>query len=316
MHQIDINHALQEWLASWQRAGFVDWPNPGVLSPKLIAQLQQLGVSSPATTATPTPAAPTTAPRPAALPSTLPTPARPANTPVVSRPVATLLPLSKPEPDMPRRTTAKPVTTTAATSESLLKSAPLPAAERWPALNVIKSEVEHCVRCEQLASARQHTVFGVGDPNAKLCFVGEAPGADEDEQGEPFVGRAGQLLTKIIEACKLQRSDVWICNVLKCRPPNNRPPEPTEVINCRGYLDRQLAIVRPEVIVCLGATAAKCLLNTEVSIGKLRGKWHDYRGLQVYCTYHPAYLLRNPNAKKDVWEDMKVVMRRLGVELS
>jgi uracil-DNA glycosylase len=198
---------------------------------------------------------------------------------------------------------------------TLVSSPATPAAQRPGALQVIRDEVKSCVRCNELATTRTQTVFGVGDPNAQLCFVGEAPGADEDAKGEPFVGRAGQLLTKIIEACKLTREEVFIANVLKCRPPSNRTPEPTEVVNCRGYLDRQLEIIRPEVIVCLGAVAAKCLLNTEVSIGKLRGRWHDYRGLKVYCTYHPAYLLRNPNAKKDVWEDMKVVMKHLGVTL-
>lgn len=197
----------------------------------------------------------------------------------------------------------------------LTEQPPLPSEQRWPALEVIRHEVAGCIRCPQLASTRTQTVFGTGDANAKICFVGEAPGADEDAQGVPFIGRAGQLLTKIIEACQLTRDSVFIANVLKCRPPNNRTPEPGEVSNCRGFLDRQLEIVRPEVIVCLGSVAAKCLLNTEVSIGKLRGKWHDYRGLQVYCTYHPAYLLRNPNAKRDVWDDMKVVMQRLGVTL-
>jgi len=217
----------------------------------------------------------------------------------------------KPEPAL--ALFAKDAPTTAL--PMLTAQPPLPSDQRWPALEVIRHEVAGCIRCPQLASTRTQTVFGTGDANARICFVGEAPGADEDAQGVPFIGRAGQLLTKIIEACQLTRDSVFIANVLKCRPPNNRTPEPGEVSNCRGFLDRQLEIVRPEVIVCLGSVAAKCLLNTEVSIGKLRGKWHDYRGLQVYCTYHPAYLLRNPNAKRDVWEDMKVVMQRLGVSL-
>ncbi len=221
---------------------------------------------------------------------------------------------------MPRakKPTVTPVLfeTTATPALPLLsEDPPLPSEQRWPALEVIRHEVAGCIRCPQLASTRTQTVFGTGDANARICFVGEAPGADEDAQGVPFIGRAGQLLTKIIEACQLTRDSVFIANVLKCRPPNNRTPEPAEVSNCRGFLDRQLEIVRPEVIVCLGSVAAKCLLNTEVSIGKLRGKWHDYRGIAVYCTYHPAYLLRNPNAKRDVWEDMKVVMQRLGVTL-
>jgi DNA polymerase len=191
----------------------------------------------------------------------------------------------------------------------------LPIAEQIAALEIIRAEVAACTRCAHLAAERHHTVFGMGDPAARLCFVGEAPGAEEDATGQPFVGRAGQLLTKMIEACHLTREQVYIANVLKCRPPDNRPPEPPEVANCRGYLDRQLAILRPELIVCLGATAAKCLLNTQVSIGRLRGRWHDYTGIPVYCTYHPSYLLRNPASKKDVWEDLKVVMARLGVTL-
>jgi DNA polymerase len=158
-------------------------------------------------------------------------------------------------------------------------------------------------------------VFGVGNPRARLCFLGEAPGADEDAQGEPFVGRAGQLLNKIIEACTLRREDVYILNILKCRPPGNRNPEPDEAANCREYLEGQLDVIRPEFICCLGAVAAKNLLQTEISISKLRGKFQAWRGIQVMCTYHPAYLLRNPAAKRDVWEDMKVLMRAMGVEL-
>ena len=158
-------------------------------------------------------------------------------------------------------------------------------------------------------------VFGVGTKTPRLVFCGEAPGADEDEQGEPFVGMAGQLLTKIIQACTLQRDDVYILNVLKCRPPGNRVPLPEEVSNCRGYLDRQLSILKPEYLCALGATAAKTLLDTNVSIGKLRGKFHEYRGIPVWCTYHPSYLLRNPSAKKDVWEDMQMLMSKMGIEL-
>ncbi len=182
-------------------------------------------------------------------------------------------------------------------------------------LEVIRTEVAACTACDELASTRKQTVFGVGNPQARLCFLGEAPGADEDAQGEPFVGRAGQLLTKIIEACTLSRSDVYILNVLKCRPPGNRNPLPHEVANCRGFLDRQLALIHPEFICCLGSVAAQTLLETDTSIGRLRGKFLDYNGIQVLCTYHPAYLLRNPAAKKDVWDDMKLLMRKLGIEL-
>ena len=182
-------------------------------------------------------------------------------------------------------------------------------------LPVLQQEVAGCTRCDELAGTRTQTVFGVGNPNARLCFLGEAPGADEDRLGEPFVGRAGQLLTKIIEACRMKREDVYILNMIKCRPPGNRNPLPDELSNCRGYLERQLDLIRPEFICCLGAVAAQNLLGTTVSIGKLRGKVHNCRGAKVVCTYHPAYLLRNPGAKKDTWEDMKLLMREMGVEL-
>jgi DNA polymerase len=182
-------------------------------------------------------------------------------------------------------------------------------------LDIVQREVAACTACEELAGTRTQTVFGVGNPQARLCFLGEAPGADEDRQGEPFVGRAGQLLTKIIEACTLTRQDVYILNVLKCRPPDNRNPLPNEVSNCRGFLDRQLSLIRPEYICCLGTIAAQTLLETDTPISRMRGKFFDYRGIPVMCTYHPAYLLRNPAAKKDVWEDMKVLMRKLGIEL-
>jgi DNA polymerase len=184
-----------------------------------------------------------------------------------------------------------------------------------PTLEVLQQEVAGCTRCDELARTRTQTVFGVGNPRATLCFVGEAPGADEDRLGEPFVGRAGQLLTKIIEACRMKREEVYILNMIKCRPPGNRNPLPDELSNCRGYLERQLGLIRPEFICCLGAVAAQNLLGTTLSIGKLRGKVHVHRGAKIVCTYHPAYLLRNPAAKKDTWADMKLLMREMGVEL-
>ena len=146
-------------------------------------------------------------------------------------------------------------------------------------------------------------------------FIGEAPGADEDRQGEPFVGAAGQLLNRILEACQLLRADIYICNILRCRPPGNRTPAPDEAANCREYLDGQIEIVDPDYIVCLGSVAAKNLLASVESIGKLRGRFFTHGRAKVVCTYHPAYLLRNPAAKKDVWADMKFLMRELGVEL-
>jgi DNA polymerase len=180
---------------------------------------------------------------------------------------------------------------------------------------VLAQEVAACTRCPHLAAARTQTVFGVGNPQARLCFFGEAPGADEDAQGEPFVGRAGQLLTRIIEACTLRREDVYILNTIKCRPPGNRNPLPEEVVNCREYYERQLEILRPEFICCLGTVAARAVLDTEASIGRLRGRFFQHGPSQVLCTYHPAYLLRNPAAKKDVWEDMQLLMARMGIPL-
>ncbi len=176
-------------------------------------------------------------------------------------------------------------------------------------------QVTSCRLCPELAAQRTQTVFGVGNPNTRLCFFGEAPGADEDRQGEPFVGRAGQLLDKIIEACSLKRRDVYILNTVKCRPPGNRNPEPEEVANCRPFFEEQLEVIRPEFICCLGAVAAKALLDSKLAIGKLRGQLHAWRWAKVLVTYHPAYLLRNPSAKRDVWEDMKLLMREMGVEL-
>jgi DNA polymerase len=182
-------------------------------------------------------------------------------------------------------------------------------------LEVLRREVIACQRCRELAQTRTQTVFGVGNPAARLVFIGEAPGADEDRQGEPFVGRAGQLLTKIIEACRLKRDDVYILNVLKCRPPGNRTPLPDEVENCRPFLEGQLAAIRPEFICCLGAVATRAVLELNAPMSRLRGKFYNYGDSTVICTYHPSYLLRNPAAKKDVWEDMKLLMRRMGVVL-
>src|SRR5206468_12009105 len=161
-------------------------------------------------------------------------------------------------------------------------------------LEIIERDVAACRLCDELACTRTLTVFGVGNPRARLCFLGEAPGADEDRQGEPFVGRAGQLLTRIIEACTLKRSDVYILNVLKCRPPGNRNPAPDEVANCRGFLDRQLKLIQPEYICCLRTIAAQTLLQTDTPIAKKRGKFFNYQSISLICTYHPANLMRNP----------------------
>jgi uracil-DNA glycosylase family 4 len=192
---------------------------------------------------------------------------------------------------------------------------PADPARRTELLTLLQAEVAGCGRCPALARTRTQTVFGTGSPTARLCFLGEAPGADEDASGVPFVGRAGQLLTKIIEACTLTRDEVYILNVLKCRPPENRTPQPDETANCRGYFERQLEIIAPEYICCLGTTAAQALLETDETIGRLRKRWFTWRSSQVICTYHPSYLLRNPAAKRDVWDDMKLLMAKFGVQL-
>jgi uracil-DNA glycosylase len=179
-------------------------------------------------------------------------------------------------------------------------------------LGRIQKDLGECQRCP-LHETRQHIVFGDGSPRAKLVFVGEGPGGDEDRQGKPFVGAAGQLLTRIIEAMGLTRDEVYICNVIKCRPPGNRNPLPGEISACAPFLARQLQAIGPEVICALGKFAAQYLLGSEVPISALRGRFFDYRGFRVMPTYHPAYLLRSPEKKRDVWEDMKKIMQALGV---
>ena len=170
-----------------------------------------------------------------------------------------------------------------------------------------------CQRC-RLAKDRKNIVFGSGSPSAKLLFVGEGPGFEEDQQGEPFVGAAGQLLTKIIEAIHLHRAEVYICNIVKCRPPQNRNPQPDEIKTCFQFLNRQIAAIRPDFICALGSIAAQTLLNTAVPISRLRGRFHEYKGIKLLPTYHPAYLLRNSEKKRDVWEDMKVLMKEYPYE--
>jgi len=177
----------------------------------------------------------------------------------------------------------------------------------------IREDIGDCTRCK-LHKGRHKIVFGDGSAAAQLVFVGEGPGADEDAQGLPFVGRAGKLLTQMIEAMGLERADVYICNVVKCRPPENRAPEPDEVATCSPYLLRQIDVIRPKVIVCLGAVAAKTLLQTNRGITQFRGQWLDWRGRKLMATYHPAYLLRNPSAKGEVWKDLQKVMAELGLQ--
>ncbi len=182
-------------------------------------------------------------------------------------------------------------------------------------LESVREELGDCRRCK-LHEQRTNIVFGVGNPKTRLIFVGEGPGEDEDLQGEPFVGRAGQLLTKMIEAMGLKRGDVYICNVVKCRPPENRPPQPDEILTCRPFLEKQINAIKPEIIVALGTHAAQTLLNTPEKISALRGRFHWYRNnILLMPTFHPSYLLRSPEKKKEVWEDMKTVLAKLGLKV-
>jgi DNA polymerase len=179
-------------------------------------------------------------------------------------------------------------------------------------LGELRAEIGDCQRCK-LCRGRTNIVFGVGNPRAELVFVGEAPGRDEDLKGEPFVGRAGQLLTEIItKGMKMRREDVYIANVVKCRPPENRNPEPDEIAACEPFLMKQLDLIRPHIIVALGTFAAQTLLKTKTPISRLRGIWHSYQGIKLMPTLHPAYLLRNPNDKRLVWQDIQAVLREMG----
>jgi uracil-DNA glycosylase family 4 len=213
------------------------------------------------------------------------------------------------ESDIPRRTlvSSQPV-------PPLVNFGPvLPAEQRGAALSAIRDLIGDCQRCT-LAPGRNKLVFGTGDPNARLMFVGEGPGADEDMQGLPFVGRAGQLLNNMIGAMGLTREQVYIANIVKCRPPQNRKPEPDEANTCTPFLERQIDVIRPQVLVALGATAATYLLGMRGSIGSMRGRVHDYRGIQTIVTYHPAYLLRDPTQKKETWKDLQMAMAALGLK--
>jgi len=226
---------------------------------------------------------------------------RPSPPTRLASPAATLAPAAAP-PVPSARNSAAPA------SGDLFATTTL---QRAGTLEELRAELGDCRRCK-LAPGRTHIVFGVGNPGARLMFVGEGPGRDEDLKAEPFVGRAGQLLTEIItKGMKLRREDVYIANVIKCRPPENRNPEPDEIAACQPFLLRQIEIIKPKVLVALGTFAAQTLLGLRVPISRLRGHWYDYHGIKLMPTLHPAYLLRNPNDKKLVWEDIKQVLREL-----
>ncbi|HTL48509.1 MAG TPA: uracil-DNA glycosylase [Verrucomicrobiae bacterium] len=217
---------------------------------------------------------------------------------------------------VPRRKAAPVQAPAAPAVKTAAAPASVPADAAGDAFFELRAKALQCTLCPELCASRSSVVFGSGNPSADLVFVGEAPGRDEDEQGLPFVGAAGQLLTKIVQAIGRTREDVYICNVLKCRPPGNRPPKPEEIQNCRPYLEQQLDILKPKMICALGNFAAQTLLGTQQPMAALRGKIHDYRGIKTVCTYHPAYLLRNPEDKRKVWDDMKMMMREMSSPVS
>jgi DNA polymerase len=211
----------------------------------------------------------------------------------------------------------KPVASgiTASLFEGLDQNAPVvPEAERPAVIETLKAEVAGCTKCPILSRNRTRTVFGEGSPTARLMFIGEAPGAEEDRTGRPFVGRAGVLLTDMItKGMGLRREEVYIANVIKSRPPENREPLPEEIAHCLPYLERQIEIIRPQFICILGRVAAAALLETSLSMNRLRGRWHRVRGIPAIATWHPAYLLRNPAAKKDAWDDLRMLMQAMGL---
>src|ERR1700680_573728 len=188
-------------------------------------------------------------------------------------------------------------------------------ADSAQALRLIREDLGDCTRCRLSKQGRKQIVFGVGNPKAELMFIGEAPGADEDQQGEPFVGRAGQLLNNMIKAMGLRREDVYIANIIKCRPPGNRTPERDECETCSPFLMRQIAAIQPKAIVALGAVAAKTLLAINAPMSEFRGRWFDFRGTKLAVTYHPAFLLRDPRQKKETWKDLQMVMKELGLAI-
>ncbi len=237
----------------------------------------------------------------------IPTPGPP---PRVTPPPAPVTPRSA-VPPVPSR----PLPVSSLFGEPEIEAPPVPVAERPTQLLALAQEVAGCERCPHLAAARTQTVFGEGSATARLMFIGEAPGADEDRTGRPFIGRAGALLTDMItKGMGLDRADVYIANVLKSRPPENRDPLPEEIAHCLPYLERQIAVIRPEFLCLLGKVAASTLLETALPMGRLRGKWHRYRGIPAVVTYHPSYLLRNPAAKKDAWGDLQMLMQAMGLK--
>jgi DNA polymerase len=272
---IDWSSAAEQLLRHWQRSGITHLPQPHQQIPQSIAEWSRASGSKTAATPQPQPK-----PQPT-VPQTPPPPSR--------------------------QIPATPLSLTPWTNASLDDNA------RAEALKELNEQVKACRKCTDIVCRRMQTVFGIGPLRPKLVMVGEAPGAEEDRAGEPFVGAAGQLLNKILAASGLQREQVYIMNTLKCRPPGNRNPVDTEIENCRPFFENQLEILQPEYIICWGAIAARAILRRNDSVGRLRGRFYTYKNAKVMVTYHPSYLLRTPEAKHQTWDDMKMLMRELGI---
>lgn len=285
----DLANVAQAWIKHLERSGVRMLPRP---NPDHVSELRST------LSAADTEAPQTGSGHPAAQPNSsvgvVPdTRDRPSSTsaPVSAKPASRLTPVAE----------------VVALAESYPTS--LPVLERQTKLEGLAQSVQACTRCPELSRCRTQTVFGEGSPEPRFAFFGEGPGADEDRTGRPFVGRAGELLNKMITACTIRREDTYILNTVKCRPPGNRNPEASEIDQCREYYQAQLELLQPEYIVCLGAVAAQTLLQTKLSVGRLRQRIHRYRNSKVIATYHPAYLLRNPDAKRAAWADLQMMLR-------
>jgi len=293
--KITSKPAIAAMLAHLQRSGVAFLPRAETESVGRLSSM--LGTSG----------GPLSSPEPAAPPDRIVERVRAATRSVSPNPT--------PNPPSPSRLSPAPAAhAVSAPAAKPYETAKLPTLQRTSMLDEIANEAAACRACASLCN-RTQTVPGEGSSVARVCFLGEAPGADEDASGRPFVGRAGQLLTKMIEACTFSRDDVFILNTIKCRPPGNRNPEHQEVENCRGFLERQLEIIQPEYIVCLGLVAAQTILHTKLSVGRLRGQFHAYRQSKVLVTYHPSYLLREPEVKKAAWADLQFLLRDMAIEL-
>ncbi len=291
---------VRQRLEALQRAGVTDFPRSSFRG------VARVALSEAPVTAIPAPAVEAPLPAEPAVPA-------PEPEPVISTPPVRPGPApARPAPAVP------PPSIGSLFDEPGFDTPAVPAEDRPAVLAAAAAEVSTCTRCPHLARTRTQTVFGCGTPTARLMFIGEAPGADEDRIGQPFVGKAGQLLTDMItKGMGLRREDVYIANVLKCRPPENRTPTIEEAANCSSYLEHQIAVIRPEFLCLLGKTAAAGVLGVDptTTLARLRGRWHRHRGIKTLVTYHPSYLLRNPPAKKDAWDDLQLLMKEMGLQV-